>query len=74
MSIAIFSKDKIQLMCHAVWAVPGVFIIRLMRPIRCFRICEIRSERIGHFVQDICEHIGRNYEKNNYYLDLNYCS
>jgi putative glycosyltransferase (TIGR04372 family) len=72
MSIAIFSKDKIQLMCHAVWAVPGVFIIRLMRPIRCIRICEIRSERIGHFVQDICEHIGRNYEKNNYYLDLYY--
>ena len=54
------------------WAVPVVFIMRIMRPIRCFRICEIRSERIGHFVSDISEHIGRSYEKENWYVDIYY--
>ena len=43
-----------------------------MRPIRCFRICEIRSERIGHFVSDISEHIGRSHEEKNQYVDLYY--
>jgi putative glycosyltransferase (TIGR04372 family) len=61
-----------MLICNGVWAVPGVFMMRLIRPIRFFRICEIRSERIGHFVSDISEHIGRIYEKNNRYVDLYY--
>jgi putative glycosyltransferase (TIGR04372 family) len=55
-----------------VWAVPVVFVMRIMRPIRCFRICEIRSERIGHFVPDVCEHIGRSHEEKNRYVDLYY--
>ena len=61
-----------MLICNGLWAVPGVFIMRLISPIRFFRICEIRSERIGPFVSDISEHIGRIYEKNNRYVDLYY--
>ena len=33
--------------------------MRAIRPLVTIRICGIRSDRIGHFVADIAEHIGR---------------
>jgi putative glycosyltransferase (TIGR04372 family) len=38
---------------------PATLIMRMVRPLFLIRICGIRSDRIGHFVADIAEHIGR---------------
>jgi putative glycosyltransferase (TIGR04372 family) len=68
--ISFLSKN--QILIHGIWAIPCVLIIRLIGPFKCVRFCEIRSERIGHFVSDIAEHICRNYELDKKYIDFFY--
>jgi putative glycosyltransferase (TIGR04372 family) len=52
-------RYRYRLAASAIWAIPSALLIRLIRPLILIRICGIRSDRIGHFVADIAEHIGR---------------
>ena len=52
-------RYRYRLAASAIWAIPFALLIRLIRPLIVIRICGIRSDRIGHFVADIAEHIGR---------------
>lgn len=38
--------------CNAIWAIPGVLFIRLVRPWKHIRVGTLMSSRIGHFVAD----------------------
>ena len=42
-----------------IWAIPGVMIIRIIRPWLVVRMTEIFSERIGHFSTDALKHLSR---------------
>jgi len=53
-----------ELTIRAIWAIPAVLTIRAIRPIVKIQICRINSERIGHFVSDIAEQIGREKSRN----------
>jgi putative glycosyltransferase (TIGR04372 family) len=44
--------DDIRLFVFAIWAIPGVLFIRLIRPYVLVRMAEIFSSRIGHFSMD----------------------
>jgi len=52
-------RYRYRLAASAIWAIPFALLIRLIQPFIIVRICGIRSDRIGHFVADIAEHIGR---------------
>jgi putative glycosyltransferase (TIGR04372 family) len=52
-------RYRYRLAASVIWAIPLALLIRLIRPLIVIRICGIRSDRIGHFVADIAEHIGR---------------
>lgn len=52
-------RYRYRLAASSIWAIPFALLIRLIRPFIVIRICGIRSDRIGHFVADIAEHIGR---------------
>lgn len=52
-------RYRYRLAVNASWAIPATFLMRAIRPIMMIRICGIRSDRIGHFVTDIAEQIGR---------------
>ena len=52
-------RYRYRLAINAYWAIPATFLMRATRPLIRIRICGIRSDRIGHFVADIAEHIGR---------------
>jgi len=52
-------RYRYRLAVNAYWAIPATFLMRATRPLITIRICGIRSDRIGHFVTDIAEHIGR---------------
>ncbi len=52
-------RYRYRLAANAIWAIPIALLIRLISPFIVIRICGIRSDRIGHFVADIAEHIGR---------------
>lgn len=39
-------------LCHAIWAIPGVLLIRTIRPWIHVRVDTFYSSRIGHFVAD----------------------
>ena len=41
--------DRIFIITSAIWAIPCVLIIRLLRPFILIRVGSIRSNRIGHF-------------------------
>ncbi|HRR40609.1 MAG TPA: TIGR04372 family glycosyltransferase [Syntrophales bacterium] len=43
----------LSLLLHAVWAIPGVLIIRCLRPWRTIRLGTFSYSRIGHFVADV---------------------
>jgi putative glycosyltransferase (TIGR04372 family) len=59
------SKHRKVLFMNAFWAIPVVFVIRILRPVYHVRISKIFSERIGHFVPDAAELIIRmSLEKN----------
>jgi len=65
------SINRIKLISHSAWAIPLVVVIRILRPIVVVRICRIFSDRIGHFVSDISEHLARsNFKSKN--LDFFY--
>jgi putative glycosyltransferase (TIGR04372 family) len=52
-------RYRYRLAASAPWAIPATFLMRAIRPLVMIRICGIRSDRIGHFVTDTAEHIGR---------------
>ena len=38
---------------HGLWALPVVFLIRVLRPIKFIRVGVIQSSRVGHFAADV---------------------
>ncbi|MGK7873286.1 MAG: TIGR04372 family glycosyltransferase [Xenococcaceae cyanobacterium] len=42
-----------SLLLHAPWAIPGVLLIRCLRPWRLIRLGTFNSSRIGHFAPDV---------------------
>jgi hypothetical protein len=48
-------KNRLTNALSGIWAIPLVFTMRLVRPIRLIQICGILSSRIGHFVADSAE-------------------
>jgi len=52
-------KHRVLSLLNAFWAIPVVFFIRAVRPLRLIRIGQIFSGRIGHFVPDSIEHLIR---------------
>lgn len=54
-----FVKNRLAQLMAGFWAIPLVLAMRLSRPIRLIKICEIRSDRIGHFVADSAEQKAR---------------
>lgn len=59
-------------LANSLWCLPSLILIRIMSPILVIRFCDLRSERIGHFVSDVAEHIARNYTKSRKFIDLYY--
>jgi len=55
--IYVFSVIKWPI--NGIWAIPGVMIIRLLRPFILVRMTEIWSDRIGHFSTDSLVHLSR---------------
>lgn len=47
--------ERLKILFAGIWAIPSVLLLRFLRPFVLFRFGEIRSDRIGHFVQDACE-------------------
>ena len=54
-------KYRYKLIINSLWAIPGVLVIRILKPFLVIRLCKIFSERVGHFISDISEQIARNY-------------
>jgi putative glycosyltransferase (TIGR04372 family) len=52
-------RYRYRIALSAIWAMPATLIMRMVRPLVLIRVCGIRSYRIGHFVADVSEHIGR---------------
>ena len=52
-------RHRLLSLFNAIWAIPAVIIIRLLRPWRLIRIGQLFSGRIGHFVPDALEHFLR---------------
>ena len=46
-------RQLVLLLLHGSWAVPVVFAIRALRPIKLIRVGIIQSSRIGHFAADV---------------------
>ena len=51
--------SDIKWIINGIWAIPGVMIIRLLRPFILVRMTEIFSIRIGHFSTDSLIHLSR---------------
>ena len=47
----------------AIWAVPLVFVLRLVKPLIWIRLGTIRCDRIGHFFWESCEILNEYHEK-----------
>jgi hypothetical protein len=54
-----FRRLHLWELVNGVWAVPIVFLIRVLRPIVLIRMGTLNSSRIGHFVADGAEHVAR---------------
>lgn len=52
-------RYRYRIALSSIWAIPATLIVRIARPLLLIRVCGIRSDRIGHFVADVAEHIGR---------------
>ena len=63
-------RYRYRIALSSFWAIPATLIIRIVRPLLLIRICGIRADRIGHFVADVSEHIGRGKIKPARTLDL----
>jgi len=55
----IFRRLHLWELVNGVWAVPIVFLIRVIRPIVLIRMGTLNSGRIGHFVSDGAEQLAR---------------
>ena len=55
----------IDLGINGLWAVPLVLIFRILQPHLKIRFGTIRSDRIGHFVQDAAEQLARTKQNKN---------
>ncbi len=62
----------LRVLVNSLWAIPAVIVIRLLKPILHIQICQINSERIGHFTADIAEHIARSNFKISHVLKVYY--
>ena len=51
-------RRGLTLAAHAVWAIPVVFAIRILRPVCRIRLGTLNYTRIGHFVADGAEQVG----------------
>lgn len=58
------------LLPHALWAVPGVILIRCIRPWRTIRLGPLCSDRIGHFAADAGQQWAMRSQEQSNYLDL----
>jgi len=47
---------------NGLWAIPAVFVLRILRPWILIRLGPIRADRIGHFTIDSCEQLARRKE------------
>jgi putative glycosyltransferase (TIGR04372 family) len=52
-------KHRLYSLLNAIWAVPTVIAMRLIRPWRFVRVGHLFAGRIGHFVPDAIEHLLR---------------
>ncbi|MEO0534984.1 MAG: TIGR04372 family glycosyltransferase [Cyanobacteria bacterium P01_A01_bin.123] len=55
---------------NASWCIPGVLLIRFLRPWYVIRLGTIRSDRIGHFTADTCIRWATLHQQAKEYLDL----
>ncbi len=70
--IGAYLRFRYRLALNALWAIPTTFIMRLARPIFHIRICSLQSDRIGHFIPDVAEHLGRQNFRKKREIDLFY--
>jgi len=64
---------RLPLLLHGVWAIPVVLLIRLIRPLKVFRIGSPRVSRIGHFAAEVGQRKARDLvETNSNFIDLYY--
>lgn len=63
-------KTLLLLFLQAPWAIPGVIIIRCIRPWRTIRLGTLRSDRIGHFAADAGQQWAMRQEQQSNYQDL----
>lgn len=63
-------RYRYRIALSSIWAIPATLIMRMIRPLLLVQICGIRADRIGHFVADIAEHIGREKIKSGRTLNL----
>lgn len=48
---------------NGIWAIPLVFVLRLVKPVIWIRLGTIRCDRIGHFFWESCEILNEYHEK-----------
>jgi putative glycosyltransferase (TIGR04372 family) len=65
-------RFRYRLAINAFWAIPATLIMRLTHPLFHIRICSLQSDRIGHFVPDTAEHLGRRNFRKKRTIDLFY--
>ena len=59
------NKNKFTLLINSFWAIPLVFLLRLLNQFIKVQIIKIRSDRFGHFAPDGAEQVARFQMKNN---------
>ncbi len=72
------NNKKIILLINSFWAIPAVFIIRIINIFKPIRIIKIRSDRFGHFSSDGAEQVARHQFKDKtlklYIFDWHICN
>ena len=59
------NKNKFILLINSFWAIPLVFLLRLLNQFIKIQIIKIRSDGFGHFAPDGTEQVARFQMKNN---------
>jgi len=72
MKYLLFSRNRLKVISSFPWAFPAMLLMRAIRPILNIQICKIYSERIGHFIPDVSEHICREKFRNHRTMNLYY--
>ena len=65
-------RHRLFSLINAIWAIPTVMIIRILKPIVFIRIGQLYAGRIGHFVPDVMEHVVRKSISTQKSLDIYY--